>query len=68
MHKLLKNIYNIFFIENKKESWEEDKLGNYLKIERGLSYKGKYLSDNGVPMINLGNVMFGKEADLWLNI
>ncbi|MCI8362173.1 MAG: hypothetical protein HFJ41_03430 [Clostridia bacterium] len=57
LHKLLKNIYNELFIENKKEYWVKARLGNYLKVERGLSYKGKYLSKDGIPMINLGNVM-----------
>ncbi len=57
LHKLLKNIYHNTFIDNKGKSWIKDKLGNYLNIERGLSYKGKFLADSGTPMINLGNVM-----------
>lgn len=44
--------------------WNVDILGNYLKIERGLSYKGKYLSDNGVPLINLGNILPNSEFRL----
>ena len=44
--------------------WEIDILGNYLKIERGLSYKGKYLSDKGVPLINLGNILPNTEFRL----
>lgn len=57
LHNLLKIIYHNKFIDNKKEDWIEDKLGNYLDVERGLSYKGKFLADAGTPMINLGNVM-----------
>ena len=57
LHKLLKNIYYNKFIDNKNEDWIVDKLGNYLDVERGLSYKGKFLADDGTPMINLGNVM-----------
>lgn len=57
LHNLLKIIYHNKFIDNKKEDWIEDKLGNYLDVERGLSYKGKFLADDGTPMINLGNVM-----------
>ena len=37
------------------EGWRKVTLGSIASIERGLSYKGKYLSDEGVPMINLGN-------------
>lgn len=65
LHELLKNIYEDWFVNynypNTKEklhsNWLTDRLGEYLNIERGLSYKGKFLSDDGVPMINLGNVM-----------
>lgn len=45
------------FVEGRKDSWIDDKLGNYLSVDRGLSYKGQFLSESGVPMINLGNVM-----------
>ena len=65
LHELLKGIYDDWFEKynypnsnkNKHINWKKDKLGNYLKVERGLSYKGKFLSDKGTPMINLGNVM-----------
>lgn len=57
LHELLKNQYYKIFVEDKKDSWINDKLGNYLSVNRGLSYKGKFLSETGVPMINLGNVM-----------
>ena len=57
LHELLKNQYYKMFIEDRKDSWIDDKLGNYLTVDRGLSYKGQFLSENGVPMINLGNVM-----------
>ena len=57
MHELLKNTYKNLFVDNKNDEWKRDRLGNYLNVERGLSYKGKFLSDSGVPMINLGNVM-----------
>lgn len=57
LHSVQKNIYEDWFIINKHSDWREDKLGNYLSIERGLSYKGQFLSDTGTPMINLGNVM-----------
>ena len=39
------------------DGWKIIKLGDYLKVERGLSYKGKFLNDKGIPMINLGNIM-----------
>lgn len=57
LHELLKDQYYKIFVEDKKDSWINDKLGNYLSVDRGLSYKGKFLSETGVPMINLGNIM-----------
>lgn len=35
------------------KSWEIVKLGNMVKIEKGLSYKGKYLDGNGAFLVNL---------------
>jgi len=37
------------------ESWKVDVLKNHLTIERGISYKGTDLQDNGIPMINLNS-------------
>ena len=58
MHELVKNIYKEWFeCEEILNNGTFDKLGNYIDIERGLSYKGKFLADEGIPMVNLGNVM-----------
>lgn len=58
LHEILKTIYKEWF-ENDEiiNNGKFDKLGNYLDIERGLSYKGKFLAAEGTPMINLGNIM-----------
>jgi len=37
------------------EGWEVTTLGQIADFTKGYSYKGKYLSDDGIPMINLGN-------------
>lgn len=37
------------------EGWERKKIGDFANIDRGISYKGKYLSTEGVPMLNLGS-------------
>lgn len=36
------------------DGWKLKKLSDFIDLERGLSYKGKYLSDTGTPMVNLG--------------
>lgn len=36
------------------EGWRLRSLGEFFKFQRGLSYKGKFLTEAGAPMINLG--------------
>ncbi len=38
------------------KGWKVGKLGDFIFVERGLSYKGSGLCENGIPMINLGNI------------
>lgn len=58
LQHLLRMMFSEMFITNAEKCWPVKKLGDFLSLERGLSYKGKYLSDNeGVPMLNLGNIL-----------
>ena len=58
LSKQLKLIFQHYFFDDLHSNWPIKKLGSYLSLERGLSYKGKYLSDSaGVPMVNLGNIL-----------
>lgn len=45
--------------------WKVKKLGDFTSIDRGISYKGSYLSDKGQPMLNLGS--FDTDGSLKLN-
>lgn len=36
------------------EGWRVGQLGEVMTLDKGLSYKGAFLSDVGVPMVNLG--------------
>ncbi len=38
------------------EVWEVKQLGDFISLERGVSYHGKGLCDNGIPMVNLGTM------------
>jgi type I restriction enzyme S subunit len=54
----LRLIFEDMFITNADDTWLDKKLGDFLNLERGLSYKGKFLSESeGVPMLNLGNIL-----------
>ena len=46
------------------KDWNVDSLGKYVEIDRGFSYKGKYLSEEGIPLINLGNILPNSEFRL----
>lgn len=37
------------------EGWNLKIIGDFVSIDRGVSYKGKYLSNKGMPMLNLGS-------------
>jgi type I restriction enzyme S subunit len=37
--------------------WDVRPLGDLISLEKGLSYKGDYLTDHGVPMVNLKCVL-----------
>ena len=39
------------------EGWRSSVLGDHLALDRGLSYKGKYLTNEGSPMMNLKNFL-----------
>jgi type I restriction enzyme S subunit len=41
------------------EGWEATNLGKYVSVDKGLSYKGKYLTDDGIPMVNLKCISAG---------
>jgi len=36
------------------KGWTHTSLGSFTKLDKGVSYKGRFLSDDGLPMINLG--------------
>ena len=38
------------------KNWKITQLKHFITIEKGLSYKGKFLSESGIPMVNLGNI------------
>lgn len=38
------------------EEWRIGKLGQFIDLDKGLSYKGEFLSEKGIPMINLGTM------------
>jgi type I restriction enzyme S subunit len=50
-------LFKNYFLENSNaQKWPVRELGDFLTVERGLSYKGEYLKDGGLPMINLGSI------------
>ncbi len=54
-------LFRQWFVEEAQEGWEWVKLGQFIEVMRGLSYKGAGLAEkgNGVPMHNLNSVYEG---------
>lgn len=55
LESLTQAIFKKLFVDVIDEDSKIIKLGELLHIDRGLSYKGKYLKDSGTPMFNLGS-------------
>ncbi len=41
------------------EGWEVSELSKWIKLDKGLSYNGKGLTEDGIPMVNLKNFIVG---------
>ena len=46
------------YVKYNNKNWKHKKLSDFITLDNGISYKGKYLSNNGVPMVNLGNITY----------
>ncbi|MCD6236368.1 MAG: restriction endonuclease subunit S [Thermoplasmata archaeon] len=51
-------VYNEELGKEIPKGWRVGKLGEYIELDKGLSYKGKFLceKEEGLPLINLGNI------------
>ncbi|MBT6646012.1 MAG: restriction endonuclease subunit S [Thaumarchaeota archaeon] len=69
LEQMAQNIFKSWFVdfdgvtefENSElgqipKGWSVEKLSNCISVDKGLSYKGKFLSTSGIPLINLGNI------------
>ena len=61
LESMAETLFRKWFIEDADENWEWCKIGEYVEVMRGLSYKGAGLTDkeNGIPMHNLNSVFEG---------
>ena len=41
------------------KGWEAMRLGDHIKGQKGVSYKGKFLSEDGIPLHNLNSIFEG---------
>ncbi len=61
LEQMAETLFRQWFVEEADEGWEWRQLDEFIDVQRGLSYKGKGLTDegNGVPMHNLNSVFEG---------
>lgn len=50
-----KMVYNETLKREIPDGWEESELGDLITFERGISYKSREITDDGIPMINLNS-------------
>ena len=62
LEEMARRFYEEWFVHyqipdtlNAEESWDEIALSDMIDLDKGVSYKGKFLSDSGLTMINLKN-------------
>ena len=53
LEAMAETIFRQWFIEEAKEDWEEGKLGDYVELVNGVSYKGDELQPSNVAMVTL---------------
>jgi len=69
LEQIVQAIFTSWFVDFDKETEFEDselgqipkkskivKVSDFITLDKGISYKGKFLSDTGIPMVNLGNI------------
>ena len=53
LEAMAETLFRQWFIEEAKEDWEEGKLGDYVELVNGVSYKGDELQPSNVAMVTL---------------
>lgn len=61
LEALAETLFRQWFVKEAEENWETTTFADHTEVQRGLSYKGSGLSEegNGVPMHNLNSVYEG---------
>ena len=53
LEQMAETLFRQWFVEEAKEDWEEGKLGDYVELVNGVSYKGDELQPSNVAMVTL---------------
>lgn len=55
LETIARTLFRSWFYKAKfKDSWKMQRLSDFLTLDKGISYKGQFLINSGVPMVNLG--------------
>ena len=55
LESMARAVFRQWFVESEEVSrWESSRIGKFAELDKGVSYKGAFLTDEGMPMINLG--------------
>src|SRR4051794_35461551 len=62
LDEIAQALFGSWFVDSdvsNSEIWAMAAFGEHVEVEKGLSYKGAFLSDGGTPMVNLNSVLEG---------
>lgn len=61
LESIAQNLFKELFINNKKDTWEEKKLGDFISVKHGFAFQGKYISTekNENILVTPGNFKIG---------
>jgi type I restriction enzyme, S subunit len=55
LESMARAVFRQWFVENPDSTrWKLSRIGDLGNLDKGVSYKGAFLTDEGMPMINLG--------------
>jgi len=55
LESMARAAFQRWFVENPDAAkWKLSRIGEFADLDKGVSYKGDFLTDEGMPMINLG--------------
>ena len=60
LEAMAETLFRQWFVEEADEGWEEGKLGDYVEVKGGFSYKGEFIGEGDSILLGMGCVSFNE--------